>query len=241
MKISKKTEVLAEILAGGLEKVHEAGALLLGGHTVDDTELKFGMAVTGIVHPDRVMANAGAEPGDFLVLTKPIGTGIINTSGKGDMAEPEHLKAAAVSMAVLNKTAAEAALRCSPHAMTDVTGFGLVGHLLEMLLASDVGAELDVHAVPLLPGTREYASMGLVPAGSRRNRDFYACRFGDAGKVTAVDLDILSDAQTSGGLLIALAPEDAKALVKELGDSGRTTAIIGRIIADPKGKVLFKT
>ena len=233
-------EVLGEILAGGLEKLHEAGALLLGGHTVDDTELKFGMAVTGIVHPDRIMTNAGARPGDALVLTKPIGTGIINTAGKGEMASPEHLEAAASSMAVLNRTAAELALHHNPHAMTDVTGFGLTGHLAEMVVASDVGAELDVEAVPLLGGVRDYAAMGLVPAGTRNNREFYSCRFMGADKLSPVELDILSDAQTSGGLLVALAPEEAKALVGELEAAGVTAAIVGHVLAEPKHKIVLE-
>jgi selenide,water dikinase len=232
--------IIGDILAGGLEKVHEAGAFLLGGHTIDDEELKFGMSVTGVVHPDKVLTNAGARPGDLLVLTKPIGTGIINTAGKGGMAKPEHLEAATSTMAALNKIAAEAVLRHNPHALTDVTGFGLVGHLVEMLLASDAGAELDVGAVPLLEGTRDYASMGLVPAGTRRNRDFYNCRFVDADKVSAIDMDILNDAQTSGGLLVALAPDDAQALVKELHDAGELAVIIGCIVAEPKRKVVFK-
>lgn len=234
-------EILGEILAGGLEKLHEAGAFLLGGHTIDDAELKFGMAVTGVVHPDKIMTNAGAKPGDTLILTKPVGTGIINTAGKGDMAKPEHLAAAAQVMAALNKAAAETALRHNPHAMTDVTGFGLAGHLTEMLLASDVGAELDLPAVPLLDGAREYAAKGLVPAGSRRNREFYACRFIGAENVSPVDLDVICDAQTSGGLLIALAEDDAKALVQELHAAGQTAAIIGRILPEPKHKIILKT
>ncbi len=232
--------IIGDILAGGLEKVHEAGALLLGGHTIDDTELKFGMAVTGIVHPDEVLTNSGARPGDLLVLTKPIGTGIINTAGKGDLAKPEHLEAAAATMTALNKTAAEAALSHGAHAMTDVTGFGLTGHLSEMLVASGVGAELDVHSVPLLDGTRDYAAMGLVPAGTRRNLEFCKCRFVDAKQVSPVDMDILNDAQTSGGLLVALAPDDAHALAEALQQAGETGAIVGRIIAEPKRKIVFK-
>jgi selenide,water dikinase len=232
--------ILGEILAGGLEKVHEAGALLLGGHTIDDTELKFGMAVTGIVHPEKVLTNAGAKPGDALVLTKPIGTGIINTAVKGDMAKPEHVEAATRTMAMLNKTVAELALRHGPHALTDVTGFGLTGHLTEMLVASDVGAELDVAAVPVLEGTREYASIGLVPAGTRRNGDYYSCRFEGHEAVSAVDMDILNDAQTSGGLLITLAAKEAQKLVKELEAAGETGVIIGHILAEPKHRIVFK-
>jgi selenide,water dikinase len=232
--------VLAEILLGGLEKIHEAGALLLGGHTIDDTELKFGMAVTGIVHPDKVLTNAGAKPGDALVLTKPIGTGIINTAAKGNMAKPEHVEAATRIMATLNKKAAGLALKHSPHALTDVTGFGLAGHLTEMLFASDMGAELDVSAVPILEGAREYASIGLVPAGTRRNTDYYSCRFEGQGNVSAVDIDLLNDAQTSGGLLVALAPKDAKEFVKKLKAAGETGVIIGRIVAEPKRRIIFK-
>ena len=233
--------ILGEILAGGLEKVHEAGALLLGGHTIDDTELKFGMAVTGIVHPDKVLTNSGAKPGDALVLTKAIGTGIINTAAKGDMAKAEHVEAATQTMVALNRTAAELALKHSPHALTDVTGFGLTGHLTEMLVASDVGAELDVAAVPILEGAREYASIGLVPGGARRNTDFYSCRFEGHGEVSAVDMDLLNDPQTSGGLLVALAAEDAQELVRELEAAGETGVIIGRIVGEPKRRIVFRT
>lgn len=234
-------EVLGEILAGGLEKVHEAGALLVGGHTIDDTELKFGMAITGVVHPDRVMTNSGAMPGDTIVLTKPIGTGIINTAAKGDMADAAHVEAATRVMAALNRTAAEIALRHNPHAMTDVTGFGLIGHLSEMLCASDAGAELQVSAVPRLEGARDYASMGLVPGGAKRNRDFYEHRFVGADKVDPVDMDLLNDPQTSGGLLVSLSPEDAGLLVRELRGAGETAAMIGSVVSEPSHRVVFKT
>ena len=232
--------VLEEILTGGLEKVHEAGALLLGGHTIDDTELKFGLSVTGTIHPDKVMANSGAKPGDLLVITKPIGTGIINTATKGDMAEKSHIEAATLNMTRLNRVAAELALKRNSHAITDITGFGLAGHLGEMVIASDVGAELDVGSVPLIEGTREYASIGLVPAGAHRNRDYLSCRFMDAEKVTSVDMDILNDPQTSGGLLVSLAPQDAEALVTDLQSAGETGVIIGRVIAEPKRRIIFK-
>ncbi len=233
-------EVVGEILAGGLAKLHEAGVLLLGGHTIDDAELKFGMAVTGIVHPDKIVTNAGAAGQDVIVLTKPIGTGIINTAGKAEMADSAHLDAASQAMILLNRTASELALRHNVHAITDVTGFGLAGHLAEMVIASDVGVELDVSAVPVLEGTRKYAEMGLVPGGTHRNKEFYSCRFVGQEDFSPVDIDIICDAQTSGGLLIALPQKDAQALVSELHSEGETGAVIARVVEEPRGKIILK-
>lgn len=229
-------EIAREILRGGHEKLAEAGASLVGGHTVDDPELKYGMCVTGVVHPDALITHAGARPGDGLVLTKGIGTGVVATAIKGGLASAEHARVAAESMARLNGPAARLAVELGAHACTDVTGFGLVGHLLELLRSSNVGAVLEARRVPLLPGAAEYCAMGLLPAGSARLKDAYACKVEVAGSLDAVLVDLLFDAQTSGGLLVAL--ERAEELVARLHAEGiAEAAVIGRIVAEPRGRV----
>ena len=229
-------EEAREILRGGCEKLAEAGAVLLGGHTIEDFEPKYGLCVTGTVHPDHILTNAAARPGDGLVLTKPLGTGIVSTAIKAGLATPEHAAASAESMARLNAAAAEAALACGAHACTDVTGFGLVGHLLAMLEASGVGAVVVAQSVPLLPGAMDYCGMGLRTAAGAQAREYYACRVEVAASVDAVLLDVLHDAQTSGGLLIALAEPDA--LVERLHAAGiADAAAIGRIVAEPAGRL----
>ncbi len=229
-------EIGREILAGGAEKIAEAGAVLLGGHTIEDTELKFGVCVTGTIHPDRILTNASARPGDGLVLTKPLGTGVIATAIKAGLASDEHAAAAAASMTRLNAEAARVALECRVHACTDVTGFGLVGHLLEMLAQSGVGAVLEAARVPLLPGALDACGMGLRTEAAGRARDFYACRVDESGGLDAVLLDLLYDPQTSGGLLLA-APEP-EALVERLRDAGvAAAALIGRIEPEPPGRL----
>ncbi len=228
-------EVLKAILAGGLDKIHEAGALLVGGHSVDDVELKYGLSVTGVVHPDRVLKNAGARPGDRLILTKPLGTGIIATAAKGGLATPETEAEAAKIMAALNKGAAECLAGIEVHAVTDITGFGLLGHALEMAVASGVQLRLSAQAVPVLAAARQYASLGLVPAGSFANRNFCAKSLVVDPKMDPLLLDIFSDAQTNGGLLIAVAPPDADPLLRRLQDAGvSAAAIIGEV--GPRGE-----
>ena len=232
-------EVARDILAGGAEKVAEAGAALLGGHTIEDTELKFGLAVTGTIHPARMLTNAGARPGDALILTKPLGTGIVATAIKAGLASPEAIAAATASMAALNAAAARAALACGAHACTDVTGFGLVGHLLEMLDASGVGAVVEAARVPILPGARDYCSMGLRTVAGGRSAQFYACKVDGADQADPILLDVLHDAQTSGGLLIA-AP-DPHALLARLRDEGVAHAAhVGRIRAEAPGRLLIR-
>jgi selenide,water dikinase len=227
-----------DILVGGAEKVAEAEAALIGGHTIDDTELKYGLCVMGTVHPDRILTNANAQPGDGLVLTKPIGTGIVSTAVKGGLASPEHAQAAAKSMLQLNAAASQAARETDAHACTDVTGFGLVGHLLEMLDASGVGAVVEAPRVPLLPGAADYCSLGLRTGAGARSREYYACRLDPADGVGDVLLDLLHDAQTSGGLLIASG--EPEPLLARLRDEGLTAAaLIGRIEAEPAGKLRF--
>jgi selenide,water dikinase len=231
-------DVLKAILRGGLDKLHEAGALLVGGHSVEDPELKYGLAVTGLVHPDRIWTKAGARLGDRLVLTKPLGTGIIATALKGRLAAPEAEAAMIDVMARLNRGAAEALDGLEVHAVTDITGFGLLGHGLEMAQASRV--ELTIHAsqVPTLSWARDYAVLGLVPAGSHANRRFCENHLQVDPKVSQVDLDLLADAQTSGGLFIAIGAAQADTLLARLQDQGvGGAAIIGEVTGAGTGRI----
>jgi selenide,water dikinase len=231
-------EVLQAILAGGLDKIHEAGALLAGGHSVDDVELKYGLSVTGIVHPDRVLTNGGARLGDRLILTKPLGTGIIATAMKGRRASPAAEAAAVQVMTALNKTAAECLEGLNVHALTDITGFGLFGHALEMAAASRAELTLFAGKVPMLEAAREYATMGLVPAGSYANRNFCAKSLVIDPRLDPVLLDICSDAQTNGGLLIAIDGGETETLIKRLHGAGVTAAaVVGEVSASGKGTI----
>jgi selenide,water dikinase len=226
------------ILRGGMDKLHEAGALLVGGHSVEDPELKFGLAVTGVVHPDKILTKGGAQVGDLLILTKPLGTGIIATALKGRLAAPEAEAAMIAVMSQLNRAAAESLEGLAVHAATDITGFGLLGHGLEMAQAGRV--ELTVYAarVPALAWARDYAEMGLVPAGSHANRRFCEKHLAIDNRVGATDIDLLSDAQTSGGLLIAIAPADAPELLRRLKARGVTeAAIIGEVTGAGVGRI----
>jgi selenide,water dikinase len=232
--------ILREILLGGADKVREAGALLVGGHTVEDPEPKYGLSVTGTVHPKQVLTNRGARPGDVLILTKPLGIGIITTAIKGDLADARAIDQAIRSMAALNKKAAEVVQEVGVHACTDVTGFGLLGHLFEMLTPG-VGFQVDWREVPVLEAAYEYAGMGLVPAGARRNFRYLEKVVTWSGKIGDVDLDILCDPQTSGGLLVAVCGEKGPGLVRALRESGVGAAkIIGRVTGDNPGRILVK-
>lgn len=226
--------VLREILRGGLEKLGEAGAVLVGGHSVDDQEVKYGMAVTGLVHPQRVVRNAGARPGDQLVLTKPLGTGIAATAIKAQMCPEETLKAAIETMARLNKGASEAMVEVGVNASTDVTGFGLIGHVCEML-QDDIDFLLYASRVPLLPGVLELAQMGLVPGGLYRNRD-YRTPWVEVQGVEGPVLDLLFDPQTSGGLLMAVPEDRVQRLLEELEKRGERGWVIGEV-REGRGKV----
>ena len=231
-------EVLKAILRGGLDKLHEAGALLVGGHSVEDPELKYGLAVTGLVHPERIFTKRGAQVGDVLILTKPLGTGIIATALKGRLASPEAEAAAVRVMSALNRAAAEACQGLEVHAVTDITGFGLLGHGLEMALASK--AELTIYAgrVPVLPWAREYAAMGLVPAGTHANRRFCEKHLTIDPGVSPIEVDLLSDAQTSGGLFIAMAPHHGELFLGRLREQGVTEAtIIGQVTDTGAGRI----
>ncbi len=193
--------VLQEILAGGAATLRQAGAVLLGGHSVEDRELKYGLSVTGYVHPDRIWRNQGLQADNCLILTKALGTGILNTAIKGGLATPAEIKRVTASMAALNNTAAGVLADCSVTACTDITGFGLLGHLCEMIAGTGCGVELDLAALPLLAGAYQYGAMGLVPVGAHRNREHRQRMVVAPEGLDPVVRDILFDPQTSGGLL----------------------------------------
>lgn len=213
-------EVMRSIMEGGAAVLREAGCLLVGGHTIDDPEPKFGLAVTGMVDPQRILTNSGARPGDVLMITKPIGTGVISTAIKRDACPPEAEEAAIRIMTTLNRAAAEAALEVGVHACTDVTGFGLLGHLYEMVTASGVSAEVKAGAVPLLPRVRELAREGFVPGGSRANLRYLRAKVAFGHGVPEELRLVLADAMTSGGLLFAVPPASAKNLLAALRERG---------------------
>ena len=222
-------DILGAVLEGGNEVVLGAGAQIVGGHSVDDPEPKYGLAVTGVVHPDEVVRTLGAGPGAALILTKPLGTGIVSSGIKEGRTAPDAIEAAVTSMSTLNRDASEAMLEVGIDAATDVTGFGLVGHLLEML-GDGLDAVLDVAAVPLLPQAVELAGEGVSPGGTRRNYAATKDRFDDPGLDAALR-EVLFDAQTSGGLLIAVEPARASSLLDRLRERGVTQAAqIGSIV-----------
>ena len=234
-------EILKEILRGGLEKIHEAGAVLVGGHSVDDVELKYGLSVTGLVSPEKVWTNGGALPGDALILTKPLGTGILATAIKGGLISTEAERQVIDLMATLNNTAAEVMSTYSVHACTDITGFGLLGHALEMAQASKVTISIEVHKVPVLSEVLDHAGMGLVPAGSYANRNFCASHVREVGSINPIYLDIIADAQTSGGLFIALAASEAEQALGDLKAAGlQEVVLIGHVVDRSKGVIELK-
>lgn len=228
--------VLRDIMNGASAKAQEAGVSILGGHSIEDNEPKFGMAVTGFIHPEKLISNAGAIPGDVLILTKPLGTGIVATAQRLGLAEQHTLKAAAEIMMGLNKNAAAQMILHSPNACTDISGFGLLGHLHEMISASAVDASIDFHEVPLIPGIEELASAGAVSGGTRANVT-HAERFTDFGDTTTAGKAILCDAQTSGGLLISLSPDNAALLLEAFDQHNITASIIGSITRKGRGEI----
>jgi selenide,water dikinase len=231
-------DTLKAILRGGLDKVHEAGALLVGGHSVEDPELKYGLAVTGVVHPEHILTKGGALPGDRLILTKPLGTGIIATALKGRLASPAAEAAMIKVMGELNRAAAEALAGLEVHAVTDITGFGLLGHALELATASRVELTLQAGLVPVLSWAREYAALGLVPGGSHANRRFCEKHLFVDPRVGQIEVDLLSDAQTSGGLFIALAAPHAEVLLERLHARGVTAAAsVGEVTGTGVGRI----
>jgi selenide,water dikinase len=233
--------VLRDVLRGGLDKMHEAGVILVGGHSVEDPELKYGISVNGVIHPDKVIHNNGARVGDRLILTKPLGTGIISTAIKGDVAGEEDVARIVRSMTTLNRTASELMQAVGVNACTDITGFGLLGHACEMIECTDVGMVIEASAVPVFPGARELAEMGMIPGGLHRNRDFRKDMVDVASSVPQYLNDILFDPQTSGGLLIAVPGEKAQNLLESLHKEGvAEAAIIGEVVASPKGRITVR-
>jgi selenide,water dikinase len=231
-------EQLGEVMRGAADVARDAGAAIVGGHSIDDPEPKFGLVVVGEVHPDRVTANTGARAGDALVLTKPIGSGIVATAIKKDAAPPEVVAAAVAVMTTLNAGAADAAREAGVRAATDVTGFGLLGHLRGMLIASGCAARISWPTVPLLPGVRSLVEAGHVPGGTRRNlADLSASTRFDA-ELADTDRLLLADAQTSGGLLLAVEPARVSALLAGLRDRGTpAAAAIGTVTSGPPGSI----
>ncbi len=230
--------VLSSILQGGLEIVHQSNAVMVGGHSVEDPELKYGLSLTGIVHPRKILTNAGAEPGDLLVLTKPLGTGILATALKAGELSEEAARRVTEQMATLNKGAAEAMIEVGVNACTDITGFGLLGHCLEMARASKVGITIDTRKVPIIPGAETFAGMGMVPGGSFTNRKYYSGDIRIDLDAESVLPDIMFDPQTSGGLLISVPENKAPALVQNLRKKNvLSTNIIGSVRKEMPGKV----
>lgn len=231
--------ILHDILRGGLDKMREADVLLVGGHSVEDNELKYGLSVTGTVHPDRVLLNRGAMTGDALILTKPLGTGIINTVLKANMASDDMVNKSIKTMAELNKKAADLLKDFTTvHACTDVTGFGLLGHACEMIEGSDVGMIIDSSKVPVFSEIKPFVEMGIIPGGLNRNRNFRMPMIETGHDCPKWLIDIFFDPQTSGGLLISLSPRDAENLVQRMVDNGIEYArIIGEVVSEPRGKI----
>ena len=225
-------EMLAQILSGGAAKAEEAGVVIVGGHSVFDDEVKYGMAVTGVIDPRRIFRNIGALAGDALILSKPLGTGILMTAFKRDRLTPEQYAAAVKSMSELNAATARAMRKYDVHAATDVTGFGLVGHAMQMAQGSGVTLKFEESDLPLLPGVVEWCKAGMIPGGGKRNREFYGSRTRISAEVADEMAELAFDPQTSGGLLIALPEKDALSLLAELQVEGNLdAAIVGAVVS----------
>ncbi|MDH3998924.1 MAG: selenide, water dikinase SelD, partial [Desulfuromonadales bacterium] len=230
-------QVLVEILQGSAEKVQEAGAVVVGGHTVEDDEPKFGLAVTGLIDPQQLVTTKGAKAGDRLILTKPLGSGILATALKGEVLQEKQMLAAIHSMETLNKTAAEVMLKVGVNACTDVTGFGLLGHIIELAEASEIGIELTASALHVFPQVLELAEVGLVPTGSYRNREHYLPHVVNREEVPPEVIDIIADPQTSGGLLMVVAQDKLAQLSAELDKAGCDAFEVGQITEAHPGKM----
>ena len=231
--------ILRDILRGGLEKIREAGVLLVGGHSVDDGELKYGLSVTGVIHPDKVVLNRGAKVGDKLILTKPLGTGIVSTALKAGMAESSLIAKSVNSMTSLNKRAAELMMEAGDiHAATDITGFGFLGHACEMVEGNDIGMIVYAAKVPFFPEVQELAEKGVMPGGLHRNKKFCLHMIDVDTSCPEWLLDVLFDPQTAGGLLISLLPDQADNLLGKMHREGiEEAAIVGEIIDLPVGRI----
>jgi selenide, water dikinase len=234
--------ILQQILLGGLNKLQEAGVTLVGGHSVEDDELKYGLSVTGVVHPDRILLNRGARVGDRLILTKPLGTGIAGTAVKGGLAGAALIEKAIRCMTTLSRDAAALAMETTGvHACTDVTGFGFLGHACEMIEGSGVGMRINAAAVPFFPEIRGLVEEGIVPAGLYRNRNFRMPMIDAVAGCPGWLLDVLFDPQTAGGLLISLAPEQAEGLVAKMHARGiQDAAVVGDVTAAPVNRILVE-
>lgn len=231
--------ILRDVLRGGMDKMQEAGVLLVGGHSVEDNELKYGLSVTGVIHPDRVLLNRGGNVGDRLILTKPLGTGIVGTAVKAGVADNTLADKSARCMTTLNKTAAELMEQMQTvHACTDVTGFGFLGHACEMIESADIGMRIEAQAVPYFPELKAFLDDMIIPAGLVRNKRHRADQVNIDPACPDWMIDILFDPQTAGGLLIILGPEEADTLLKQLHEKGLAdAAIVGEIVAAPKSKI----
>ncbi len=231
-------DILGEVLKGGYSKAAEAECLIVGGHTVDDPEPKYGLSVVGTVEPGKQISNAAARPGDVLVLTKPLGTGIITTAGKQGVCPPQVLQGAVATMSALNRDGANAMVKVGVHSATDVTGFGLMGHLQSMVRGSRVGAEIQLGKVPVLPGVWELLEQGVAPGGTHRNLQSVAGSARWHPDLSEQEQLLLCDAQTSGGLLIAVAAEKQDELLAELKSTGVAGAVVvGRVTEEPVGQI----
>jgi len=234
--------VLRQVIQGGLDKLIEAQVALVGGHSVDDTELKYGLAVTGFVHPGHVLTKKSLLPGDRLVLTKPIGTGVINTAIKAGMAPAELIDKVTRLMAALNRNASEIMKNYPVHACTDITGFGLLGHLAEMVIGSGCSLRLSAGRIPILPEALPYAGMGLLPAGAFKNKEFRRAMIDFSAGVDPVMQDLMFDPQTSGGLLICIEAKRAEKLVDDLVKNGVVEArIIGEVLRNTEEKIAVES
>lgn len=230
--------ILRQVIQGGLDKLKEADVVLLGGHSVEDSEMKYGLSVTGFVHPEKVLTKKNLKSGDLLVLTKPLGTGVINTAIKGGMASEAIIKNVTRMMAELNRAAAEVMKQFSVHACTDITGYGLLGHLAEMVEDSGMALRLESRKIPILPEAVDYAGMGMMPAGAFKNKEFRLHMIEFSSEIDPLIQDILFDPQTSGGLLICVKREQADDLVNKLIEEGvRESKIVGEVISNPAEKI----
>ncbi len=230
-------DILRAIIQGGIDKLTEAAVVLIGGHSIEDKELKYGLSVTGFIHPKRILTKKNLQVGDRLILTKPLGTGIINTAIKARMASEHLVEQVTRLMATLNRTASEIMTRFDIHACTDITGFGLLGHLAEMVDGSGRSVTLEAHRVPVLPEAEDFAAMGLIPAGAHKNREFRRSMVVFDAQVPLALQDILFDPQTSGGLLISAASTHAMPLLDALHDAGIPAAVIGEVVSDPSERI----
>ena len=232
--------ILRQVIQGGIDKMKEANVVLVGGHSVEDNEMKYGLAVTGFIHPDRIFTKKALKDGDRLILTKPLGTGIINTAIKGGLVSDEIISFVTRHMASLNREAAEIMSHYPVHACTDITGFGLIGHLAEMVIDSGFGIKIHTDMIPIIPEALEFAGMGLVPAGAYRNWEFREHMTEFSPSVDRIIQDVVYDPQTSGGLLICVDRDRADDLVNRLKKKGLdNVADIGEVLSKPEGKIVI--